>query len=88
MGRARYLVIAAALALAACGDESKPDVGKITDDLAHDVQAETGTRDVHVVCPDDVSEGDVCDMTAAGGLKAKIRVTQIDGDAKGEIVQP
>jgi hypothetical protein len=30
----------------------------------------------------------VCDMTAGGGLKAKIRVTQIDGDAKGEIVQP
>jgi len=88
MGRARYFVIAAALALSACGDEPKPDVGKITDDLARDVQEQTGTQDVRVACPDDVSEGDLCDVTAAGGLTAKIRVTQIDDGAKGEIVQP
>jgi hypothetical protein len=88
MGRARYFVIAAALVLSACGDEPKPDIGKITDDLARDVQEQTGTQDVRVACPDDVSEGDLCDVTAAGGLKAKIRITEIDDGAKGQIVQP
>ena len=52
------------------------------------MQEQTGTQDVRVACPDDISEGDLCDVTASGGLKATIRITEIDDGAKGEIVQP
>ena len=82
------LVTATLVALAGCGDDQKPDIDQVETDLAADVQERTGTQDVRVICPDDVSEGDLCDVAAAGGLKAKIRVTQIDDGAKGEIVQP
>lgn len=88
MGRARYFVVAVALALAACGDDSGPDVGTIERDLAAGVEQDTGTRDVSVDCPEDVGEGDVCQVTATGGVKAQIRVTQLDDQAEGELVEP
>jgi hypothetical protein len=88
MGRARYFFVAVALALTACGDDSGPDVSKIERDLAAGVEADTGTRDVAVECPDDVAEGDACDVTAAGGVKAQVRVTRLDDEAEGELVQP
>ena len=80
----------ACLALVACGDDdSGPSLEEIEKGLARDVQETTGTRDVTVSCPDDVAEGDICDITAAGGVRAQVRVTRLDGeDADGEVVQP
>ena len=89
MGRARYFLVAIALAFAACGDDdSEPDVATIERDLAAGVEQDTGTRDVSVDCPEDVGEGDVCQVTAAGGVKAQVRVTRLDDQAEGEVVQP
>ena len=88
MGRARYFVVAVALAFAACGDDSGPDVGTIENDLAAQVEQDTGTNDVSVDCPEDVGEGDVCQVTAAGGVKAQVRVTELDDPAEGELIQP
>jgi hypothetical protein len=89
MGRARYLLVAIALAFAACGDDNnEPDVATVERDLAAGVEQDTGTRDVNVDCPEDVGEGDVCQVTAAGGVKAQVRVTRLDDTAEGEVVQP
>ena len=89
MGRTRYLiVIAAAVAVLGCGDDSSVDVGAIERDLAAGVEEDTGTRDVTVDCPEDVEEGDVCQLTAPGGLKAEVRVTGLDGKAEGTVEQP
>ena len=80
---------AACLALAACGGDSAPDVEEVESGLARVVEDTTGTRDVAVTCPDDVAEGDVCDVTAPGGVRAQVRVTRVDGsDVDGEVVQP
>jgi hypothetical protein len=90
----RFPVLAAAgacLALAACGDDSdsSPDSEKVESGLAGDVEEATGTRDVTVACPDDVAEGDVCDVTAAGGIRAQVKVTRLEGDeVEGEVVPP
>jgi hypothetical protein len=90
MGRVRYLVIVgAALALAACGEDDGSDLTEVTKALERDVQEQTGTGDVRVVCPEEVSEGDVCEVRAPGGLQAQVRITRLDGDdVDGEIVQP
>jgi hypothetical protein len=88
MGRARYFLVAVALAFAACGDDSGSDLGTIERDLAAGVEQDTGTNDVSVDCPEDVGEGDVCQVTAAGGVKAQVRVTALDDHAEGELVQP
>ena len=89
MGRARYLVVIAALALAGCGGDGATDVDDVTQQLVRDVERQTGTQDVQVECDDDVSEGDLCDVTAAGGLKAQVKITKLDdGDVEGEVVQP
>jgi hypothetical protein len=88
MRRARYLVVIA-ISLGACGDDGATDVDDVTRQLEGDVQRQTGTRDVQVMCEDDVSEGDVCDVTAAGGLDAQVRITRLeDGEVQGEVVQP
>jgi hypothetical protein len=91
MGRARHLFVIAALVLPGCGgDDDAPDVQQVERDLARVVQQETGTGgDVVVDCPDGVEEGDLCNVTATGGLAAKVRVTRLEGgDVEGEIVQP
>ena len=74
MGRARYFFVAVALAL------SRPAAtipgrmsATIESDLAAGVEQDTGTRDVTVECPDDVGEGDTCQVTAAGGVKAQVQ---------------
>ena len=72
-----------------CGDDGATDVDDVTQQLVRDVERQTGTQDVQVECDDDVSEGDLCDVTAAGGLKAQVKITKLDdGDVEGEIVQP
>jgi hypothetical protein len=90
MGRARYLVVTAALLVfAGCGDDPAPDAAEIARELAGEVEEQTGTKDVLVICKGGVGEGDLCDVRAAGGLKAKIRITRLeDGDVEGELVQP
>ena len=89
MGRARYFFVAIALAFSGCGDDkSDPDVGTVEQQLAAGVEMDTGTNDVTVDCPDDVEEGDVCQVSAAGGVKAQVRVTKLDDEAEGEVVQP
>jgi hypothetical protein len=90
MRRTRYLLATAALAaLVGCGDDQATDVDEVQKALARDVQEQTGTRSVQVVCPDDVSEGDLCDVTAEGGVKAQVRVVRLEGDdVEGEVVQP
>ena len=85
MRHARYLVvIAVAAALGGCGgggDAPERNTAELERDLAREIQGTTGTRDVTVDCPDEAGEGDVCDVTAPGGVKAKVTV-------EGEIVQP
>jgi hypothetical protein len=91
MRRARYLLVTAALAVpAGCGgDDENPDRDQIAQELARDVQAQTGTKDVLVTCSGDVSEGDLCDVKAPGGLRAKVRIVRLeDGNVEGEVVQP
>jgi hypothetical protein len=81
MRRARYFaVILGALALAACGGDSKP-ARDVEHELEGIVEKKTGTRDVTVECPDEAGEGDLCDVTAPGGIRSKVTV---DGD----LVQP
>jgi hypothetical protein len=80
---------AACLVLAACGGDDGPDVEEVESGLVGVVEETTGTRDVAVSCPDDVGEGDVCEVTAPGGVRAQVRVTRIDdSDVDGEVVQP
>ena len=80
---------AACIALAACGDDSSPDLGDIERDLAEQVGEHTATPDVSVACPDDAAEGDTCDVTAPGGVRARVKIVRLeDGDVEGEVVQP
>ncbi len=94
MGRARYLVVIAALMLAGCGGEDTLDAGDIESEVVPQIEDQTGTRDVAIECPEDVEaeEGAVfeCDITAEGGIKAKLKVTQEDdeGNVRWEIVRP
>jgi hypothetical protein len=95
MGRARYfpVVMGAVFVLAACGDEML-DVDKVESEVAPEIERQTGTRDVAVDCPDDVEieEGATfeCGVSAAGGVEAKVEVTQSDdeGNVVWELVQP
>ena len=81
MRRARYLLVIA-LAVGGCGGgEDSPDAGELERDLAREIERTTGTEDVAVDCPDGAGEGDVCDVTAPGGVKAKVTV-------EGELIQP
>ena len=82
MRRARYFaVILGALALAGCGGGSEPDDRDVEQKLGRIVEKKTGTQDVVVDCPDDAADPDLCDVTAPGGLRAKVT-------RDGEVVQP
>ena len=86
-GRRYFLVVA--VALAACGDDAETDVARTEGELARIVEQQTGTEEVVVSCPEDVGEGDVCDVAAPGGVQAQVRVTRLDDDAvEGQVVQP
>ena len=89
MGRVLHLLIVA-LVFAGCGDEEDVDVAAVERDLARVVQQETATREVSVDCPDDVDEGDLCRVSAPGGLSAEIRVTRVGdpGQTDGEVLPP
>ena len=82
MRRARYLLVVA-MALGACGEdgESRPDGAALERDLTRTVEEQTRTRDVTVDCPADAGEGDLCTVTAPGGVRAKVTVD-------GKIVAP
>ena len=70
MRRARYFVpMLGALALVGCGGGSQSDTEDLEGRLGRLVEKKTGTRDVVVDCPDD---GDVCEVMAPGGVKAKV----------------
>ena len=93
MGRARYLLVTALLLVAGCGD-STIDADKLEGEIAPGVEEQTGTRDVEVSCPDDIEaeEGGEfeCDLTAEGGIEAKVAVTQEDddGNVRWRVVRP
>ena len=95
MRRPRYLLVAAAAALAlpACG-ESMLDVDEVESEITPQVEEQTGTRDVAVECPDDIEaeEGGEfeCDLSAEGGIEAKVEVTQEDddGNVRWRVVRP
>jgi len=87
MRPARYLVAAVCvLAPAGCGGGGEIDSGETEAEIAAGVEEATATKDVEIDCPDDVKqEKDVvfeCDLSAAGGVKAKVKVTQLDDDGK------
>ena len=85
MRASRALLAAAAvsIAFAGCGDKTI-DESKAESEIAKGVERQTQARDVKVNCPSDVKakKGDTfdCDLTAAGGQKAKVNVTQQDDD--------
>lgn len=95
MSRLRYVLAAAtaSFALAGCGEETL-DVSEIEQQIAPEVEGQTGTRDVEVDCPDDLEpeKGDTfdCDVSAEGGVEASVTVTQEDdeGNVSWELVQP
>ena len=88
MRGARYFLVAA-IALGACGDEPGPEPAIVEEQLAQEVQEQTGTKGVRVDCPDDLEEGDLCEIQASGGVRAQVRITRLeDGDVDGEVVQP
>ena len=93
MGRARYLVVIGAVAFAGCG-ETKLDAGDIESEVTPQVEEQTGTKDVTIDCSDDIEaeEGAAfeCDITAQGGVEAKLKVTQEDdeGNVRWEVLQP
>lgn len=75
------LAATGALALAGCGDL---DSSQIEDEIAKDIEAETGVRVEAVDCPDGIEqkEGLTVQCTARGrnGREVLVDVTQIDGD--------
>lgn len=92
MRLSRYLtVIACVGALAGCGEDDEIDNTRIEREIAAGVEKQTATEDVEIECPDDVEmkKGDVfeCGLTAAGGVEARVKVTQTndEGDVDWEV---
>jgi hypothetical protein len=82
MRRARYLAVTAVL-IAGCG-ESTLDTAELESEIVAGIEKQTATRDAKADCPDDVElkKDDVftCEVTAPGGVKAPVEVTQTDDD--------
>ena len=84
---------AASLAIAGCG-ESTLDTDEIESEIKPSVEDQTGTKDVAISCPEDVKAEEgaefECDLTAEGGIKAKVEVTQEDdnGNVHWKIAPP
>lgn len=95
MGRPRYFLVAVAAAalLGGCGEETL-DTGQIEEEITPAIEEQTGTREVAVECPDDIEAEQgadfECDLTAQGGIEAKVKVTQEDdeGNVHWEVVRP
>jgi hypothetical protein len=92
MRRARYFAVTVVLGLSACGgDESADvDVEEVERQLVSIVIRQTATPEVQVECPDDVGEGDRCEVSSPGGVVAEVEVTRLtgDGEVEGRVVQP
>ena len=80
---ARFLVLAATAALAACG-QKVIETGQLEEDIAAELEAQTGVVPASVDCPADVpaEKGNTfrCTVTADDGSSAGITVTQTDDD--------
>lgn len=78
------ILMVGAFAAAGCGGGGGLDVGKAERTIADEVEKQTATQEVKIDCPDDVDQkkGDVfeCDLSARGGVKATVKVTQVDDD--------
>ena len=85
------LLAVCALAAAGCGGGGGLDVDKAEREIGDKVEQQTATKDVTIDCPDDIEEkkGDVfeCDLSAKGGVKATVKVTQVDdeGNVRWEV---
>lgn len=79
--------------LAGCG-ETTLNAEELESEIAPEVEQQTGTRNVSVSCPDDIEaqEGGEfeCDLSAPGGITAKVAVTQEDddGNVSWRVVEP
>jgi hypothetical protein len=86
MRTARYFVVAlCAFSIAGCGGDDEIDTDKAESEIAKGVEESTATDDVKVDCPDvEKEEGAVfeCSLTAEGGVKATVKVTQVDDEGK------
>lgn len=85
MGLARYLsLIGAVLLLGGCGGSSELDASKAEREIAAGVEERTATEGVQIDCPDGVERKKdavfECELTAEGGLQAKVKVTQVDDE--------
>jgi hypothetical protein len=94
MRRARYFAVTAGvLALAGCGD-TMLDNEELEAEIIPAIERQTGTKNVDLSCPDDVKAETgatfECDVTAQGGIEAKVEVTQKDDDGhvRWKLLQP
>ena len=87
------VVLAAAALLGGCGEDTL-DTSQIEEEITPAIEEQTGTREVGVDCPDDIEAEEgadfECDLTAQGGVEAKVKVTQEDdeGNVRWEVVRP
>jgi hypothetical protein len=81
----RYFPVACCALAVGCGTQTI-DAAKAEREIADGVERKTATKDVTIDCPDGVElkKGDVfeCDLTAAGDVRAQVKVTQVDGDGR------
>ena len=79
----RYLVVAlCTLAVAGCGGDNL-DESDTEAEIAAGVERQTATENVKIDCPEVEKKKDAvfeCSLTADGGVKASVKVTQVDDD--------